>query len=162
VRRYCVYIYYKNVYGNRLTVSANIWCYSCMSSQPGCGQDGVNWWIHGSVTCPREDDKCVKIIEKKGVDVQVTRGCLSEIINDRRDVPADTYEGCRPAAAQPKVGVYVENHVKELDIKRQYWDEITYCFCEFDEWCNSSVSIKCDKLLLILSFVLYKFISTFL
>lgn len=51
-------------------------------------------------------------------DVQITRDCLSNLIGFRKDVPADNYEGCRPAAAQPNVAVYVENHVKELDLKR--------------------------------------------
>ncbi|RWS15413.1 hypothetical protein B4U79_11953 [Dinothrombium tinctorium] len=97
-----------------------------MSSQPGCGLYSVDWWIHGSVTCPREDDKCVKIIERKGVDVQVTRGCLSQIIVDRKDVPADTYEGCRPAAAQPNIAVYVENNIEELDLKR-------FVICHFND-----------------------------
>jgi len=132
-------------------VSANLWCYSCVSSQPGCEEFYVNWFIHRAITCPREDDKCVKIIERKGADVQVTRDCLSNLIGYRKDIPADQYEGCRTAAAQPKVAVYVENTVKELDLKRDYWSDTTYCFCEFDEWCNSAFTSNASLLLLTLS-----------
>jgi len=120
--------------------SANLWCYSCVSSQPGCEEYYVNWFIHHAITCPREDDKCVKIIEKKGADVQVTRDCLSNLIGYRRDIPADRYEGCRSSAAQPKTAVYVQNSVKELDLKRDFYSDVTYCFCEFDEWCNAATN----------------------
>jgi hypothetical protein len=122
-------------------VSSNIWCYSCVSSQPGCGEYSVNWFIHPSVTCDREDDKCVKIIEKRDSETQITRDCLSNLIGLRKDIPADHYEGCRAAASQPKTAVYVDNHVKELDLQHKYWTNTTYCFCEFDEWCNTASKI---------------------
>ena len=47
-------------------VSCNLWCYSCVSTQPGCTLDEVNWLIHSAISCPRKDDKCVKIIDRKG------------------------------------------------------------------------------------------------
>jgi len=119
-------------------VSCNLWCYSCVSTQPGCTLDEVNWLIHSAISCPRKDDKCVKIIDRKGSDLTVTRDCLSNVIPFRRDIPADRFEGCRPAAEQPKLAVYVENSVDELDLKRDHFSETTYCFCEFDEWCNHS------------------------
>ncbi|KAI1309486.1 hypothetical protein HDE_00118 [Halotydeus destructor] len=134
-------------------VSANIWCYQCVSSQPGCEEFHVNWFIHRAITCPREDDKCVKIIERRGgADVQVTRDCLSNLVGFRKDIPADKYEGCRTAASQPKVAVYVENTVKELDLKRNYYSDTTYCFCEFDEWCNSAHGTKVNLVLIAVSF----------
>lgn len=80
----------------------------------------------------------------------MTRDCLSNVISFRRDVPADRFEGCRPAAAQPKLAVYVENSVTELDLKKNHWDQTTYCFCEFDEWCNDANSIKSNTLLLMM------------
>jgi len=139
-------------------VSANLWCYSCVSSQPGCNEHEVNWFIHHAITCPRADDKCVKIIERKGAEVQVTRDCLSNLVGFKRDIPADRFEGCRPAAAQPKLATYVSNSVNELDLKREFWDEVTYCFCEFDEWCNSSNSIKISIATIITSLLLTQFL----
>jgi len=128
-------------------VSGNLWCYQCVSSEPGCTLDEVNWLIHSAITCPRSDDKCVKIIDKKGSDLLITRDCLSNIMPFRRDIPADRFEGCRPAATQPKLAVYVENSVNELDLKKDYFSDTTYCFCEFDEWCNHSSTVRTNYLI---------------
>ncbi|XP_054154379.1 uncharacterized protein LOC128952931 [Oppia nitens] len=135
-------------------VRCNLWCYSCVSSEPGCTLNKVDWLIHSAISCPRSDDKCVKIIDQKGSDLLVTRDCLSNIIPYRRDIPADRFEGCRPAATQPKLAVFVENSVDQLDLKKDYFDKTTYCFCEFDEWCNHSTRCQASGLLLVLTIAL--------
>lgn len=119
--------------------SGTMWCYSCISNQPGC-KDDLNWFIHHAITCPRDDDKCVKIVERKGSEVLYTRDCLSNLQYYRHDIPADTYEGCRPAAESPKLAVYIDNDIKELELKRDYYTSVDYCFCEFYYWCNGSAS----------------------
>ncbi|XP_035214689.1 uncharacterized protein LOC118188377 isoform X2 [Stegodyphus dumicola] len=100
-------------------ISGELWCYSCVSSQPGCEEFYVDWRIHHAITCPRDDDKCVKIIERKGVNKFITRDCLSKLEAQKKDIPADKYDGCRKAAEQPKLAVYVENHISQLEIKKK-------------------------------------------
>lgn len=48
----------------------------------------------------------------------ITRDCLSNFRAFRTDIPADTYEGCRPAAKDVNLAHYVNNSIKELDIRR--------------------------------------------
>lgn len=77
-----------------------MWCYQCVSTQPGCGTP-FDWRWYTSVTCPDTNDKCVKIVERKGgepsyhtndyytvlyikirnflADVVITRNCLSQV-----------------------------------------------------------------------------------
>lgn len=40
-------------------------CYQCVSTHPGCGSP-FKWLWYKTVSCPEEDDICVKVIEKKG------------------------------------------------------------------------------------------------
>ena len=97
-------------------------------------------WYWGKL-CPRHNDKCVKLIERKGAETMVTRDCLSTLESFRIDVPADKYEGCRPAAKDVKIGQYVHNQINELDVYRSHYDNVTYCFCDFDHWCNAGPSV---------------------
>nr|CAG4638158.1 EOG090X0I2F [Chydorus sphaericus] len=120
----------------RSQASTGLWCYKCVSTHPGCGTV-FDWRWYWSYTCPNANDKCVKIIERKGAEEVITRDCLSSIQGIRRDIPADMYEGCRPAARDVKLAQYVFNDIDELDIRRDHYDNTTFCFCDFDHFCNS-------------------------
>ncbi|CAG0916962.1 unnamed protein product [Notodromas monacha] len=125
-----------------------LWCYSCVGTHPGCGEVFDYRW-HWSRVCEGYDDKCVKIIEKKHGNTLITRGCLSEFEQFRRDIPADRYEGCRSAAKDVKLGHYVNNTIKELDIDRTHYDDVTFCFCDFDERCNSGIGLQVPSFLVV-------------
>lgn len=113
-------------------------CYQCVGTHPGCSLYDMDWrWYWGKI-CPRSDDRCVKLIERKGAEVMVTRDCLSNLEAHRTDIPADKYEGCYPGTHDVKLGQYVFNRIKELDVKRNYYDNTTWCMCQFDHWCNSA------------------------
>lgn len=81
----------------------------------------------------------------------ITRECLSSVRSFRTDMPADHYEGCRPAAKDFRLGHYVNNSIHQLDIHRDYYDEVTWCFCYFDNRCNSASSYDISILLLAVS-----------
>ncbi|XP_062558484.1 uncharacterized protein LOC134223355 [Armigeres subalbatus] len=119
--------------------STAIWCYRCTSATPGCGED-FNWRGIGFLgdPCPEDDDICVKVIEKRGVTQTITRECLSTLRGFRTDVPADKYEGCRPAAKDEQLAHYVNNSIKQLDVKRDYFPQTTFCFCFLDHRCNGA------------------------
>lgn len=76
--------------------------------------------------------------------VSITRECLSTLNSGfRTDLPADRYEGCRPASHDVRLGHYVFNNtIKELDIRRDHFDSTTFCYCFLDHRCNGSISIK--------------------
>ncbi|XP_015791939.1 uncharacterized protein LOC107368596 [Tetranychus urticae] len=137
------------------TVTCSIWCYSCVSTQPGCGDDGVDWWLHSSITCPKDDDMCVKVIERRDGEALITRDCLSNLIGIKTNIPGDTFEGCRPAAPQKKLANYVENSVIQFDLQRKHWTNTTYCFCQLEHWCNSSSSMIPTILLIPISLAFY-------
>jgi len=122
-----------------IPAAEGLWCYQCVSTQPGCGTP-FDWRWHTSFTCPDANDKCVKIIERKGAEVVITRKCLSQVEYSRHDVPADKYEGCRSAAKDIQLAHYVNNTIKQLDVARNYYDEVTWCFCQFDHFCNGGRS----------------------
>ncbi|KAB0802761.1 hypothetical protein PPYR_04947 [Photinus pyralis] len=128
----------------------SLWCYECISTQPGCGEK-LNWLWHWTRVCPEQDDVCVKILETKDADVVITRTCLSSLKGLRKDIPADHYEGCRPAAKQSILGNYVNNSIKELDIYRNHYDSTTFCFCFLDNWCNGSGSMIASIILIVFS-----------
>jgi len=89
----------------------------------------------------------------------ITRECLSSVRSFRTDIPADHYEGCRPAAKDVRLGHYVNNSIRQLDIHRDYYDEVTWCFCYFDHRCNSAEVTTVSISLLTLEIVIQYFIS---
>lgn len=129
-----------------------LYCYKCNSNQAGCGTP-FNWLWYWGEQCEEYDDKCVKIIERKGAEEIITRQCLSQLQPYRTDIPADHYEGCRPAAKDVRLGHYVNNSIKELDIHRDHYDSTTWCFCYFDNRCNSATSSVPSILILFVSLV---------
>jgi len=89
----------------------------------------------------------------------ITRECLSSVRSFRTDIPADHYEGCRPAAKDVRLGHYVNNSIHQLDIHRDYYDEVTWCFCYFDHRCNNAEVTTVSILLLTLEIAIQYFIS---
>ncbi|CAH0397550.1 unnamed protein product [Chilo suppressalis] len=135
-----------------------IWCYQCTAATPGCTEP-FNWRGVGYLgnPCPDQDDVCIKLIETKGAQRVITRDCLSNFKAFRTDIPADTYEGCRPAAKDVNLANYVNNTIKELDIKRDWYDETIWCFCFLDHRCNSaSTSYTSMALLICATLLLFK------
>ncbi|XP_063707807.1 uncharacterized protein LOC134836548 [Culicoides brevitarsis] len=120
-----------------ITICSAIWCYRCTSATPGCS-DKFNWRGIGFLgeQCPEDDDICVKITERKGALEVITRDCLSALKPFRTDIPPDHYEGCYPAAKDVRLGHYVNNSIKELDIHRDFFPHVEYCFCFLDHRCN--------------------------
>ncbi|XP_058459961.1 uncharacterized protein LOC131435783 [Malaya genurostris] len=116
-----------------------IWCYRCTSATPGCG-DKFNWRGIGYLgdPCPEDDDICVKVIERKGTTETITRDCLSALQGFRTDIPADKYEGCYKSAKDEQLAHYVNNSIKQLDVRRDYYTSTTFCFCFLDHRCNKA------------------------
>ncbi|KAL7041713.1 hypothetical protein ACKWTF_000869 [Chironomus riparius] len=129
-----------------------IWCYRCNSATPGCS-DNFNWRGIGYLgeSCPEDDDICVKVIETKGASEFITRDCLSALVPYRTDIPADKYEGCRRATYDPKLANYVNNSIKEINVKRDYFDSTLFCFCFLDHRCNGSSNLSISTTLLVVS-----------
>ncbi|XP_071453011.1 UPAR/Ly6 domain-containing protein crim [Hetaerina americana] len=124
----------------------SLYCYECVSTYPGCGKN-FNWVLHWGIYCPEYNDKCVKLIERKGDEETITRACLSSLNSIRTDIPADKYEGCRPAAKDVKLANYVNHSIPQHDVKRDYFDDVNWCFCYFDDRCNSANRIDITWLL---------------
>ncbi|XP_030025446.2 uncharacterized protein LOC115443969 [Manduca sexta] len=150
-------MYYKLVVLTLLSMFSKglaIWCYQCTSATPGC-MEPFNWRGIGYLgnPCPDSEDICVKLIERKGAQEVITRDCLSNFKAFRTDIPADTYEGCRTAAKDLNLGHYVNNSIKELDIKRDWYDETIWCFCFLDHRCNGASTTYISISLLVISSV---------
>uniref|UniRef100_A0A1I8Q615 Uncharacterized protein n=1 Tax=Stomoxys calcitrans TaxID=35570 RepID=A0A1I8Q615_STOCA len=131
--------------------SLAIWCYRCTSATPGCGEV-FNWRGIGFLgeQCPEKDDICVKVTERRGAQETIIRDCVSAL-NFRTDIPADKYEGCYPAAKDVRLAHYVNHTIKEHDVKRDFFNDVTYCFCFLDHRCNSAETLIRTKSLLVFS-----------
>lgn len=79
----------------------------------------------------------------------ITRDCLSALVPYRTDIPADKYEGCRHGTFDPKLANYVNNSIKQINVKRDFFDSTTFCFCFLDHRCNSSSAISSSLILLV-------------
>ncbi|KAF2349678.1 hypothetical protein FHG87_019565 [Trinorchestia longiramus] len=134
-------------------LASALWCYQCVSSHPGCGLEGFDWRFYWSSSCHDPNDVCVKVIEQAGSDVVVTRDCLSSLEGHRRDIPNDRYEGCRPATKDVQLGTYIFPSVPEIDNTRTYYDNVTFCFCSFDERCNGASAATTSWAVLLLACV---------
>lgn len=80
---------------------------------------------------------------------------MSNLRGFRTDIPADRYEGCRPAATDVRLGHYVNNSITQLDIHRNYYDEVTWCMCFFDNRCNSATSLGISGFILVIGTLLH-------
>ncbi|XP_037936241.1 uncharacterized protein LOC119670159 [Teleopsis dalmanni] len=140
---------------------AAIWCYRCTSATPGCG-DNFNWRGIGFLgeSCPEDNDICVKVVERRGAKETITRDCLSAL-KFRTDIPADKYEGCRPAAKDLHLAHYVNHTIKEHDVKRDFFSHVTFCFCFLDHRCNGAQSLVRSSKIVILAIVILTCIKRF-
>lgn len=78
--------------------------------------------------------------------VTITRDCLSSFRAFRTDLPPDHYEGCRSAVKDVKLAHYVFNNtIKQLDIRRDYYDDTEFCFCFLDHRCNGAATWSDSK-----------------
>lgn len=134
------------------TVNANVWCYSCVSMQPGCDEFYVDWRVSARRcldTINLIDSDSSFALQKHGNGITklkneliqkpshhrkrtlVTRDCLSNSVGLRSNIPANTFEGCYPRE---------QRHQRAGP--RDYYDTVNYCFCGLDNWCNGLFAVK--------------------
>jgi len=126
-------------------------CYRCVSSQPGCGKE-LSIRLEKWHTCPDTgpfggENFCVKIVEKFGSDVVITRECLMTLRHSERHreklptVQRQNY--CEPG--------------RNNDPKHPYDYTKMFCFCNDKDGCNSAVKtvISYPVPLLVSFFVLW-------
>uniref|UniRef100_A0A5K3EPV6 Protein sleepless n=1 Tax=Mesocestoides corti TaxID=53468 RepID=A0A5K3EPV6_MESCO len=138
---------------SRFASCYNFWCYNCSSAQSGCGPPidiRTEHWKYCS-GAPVYEQMCVKIIEKVNDQVQVTRGCLSDLLltsQIRLDMPKVRRHGyCLYSASNQR---YLQKHLRGSELA--LWTmgvlrpdaEMYKLFCFCDDWpgCNSKDGIQ--------------------
>jgi len=110
-------------------------CYSCASTEPGCGQQ-VNIRLQHFKTCPTTghgggENFCVKQILNEGGSQVITRGCLMTFRSD------SNYRQSVPTVQRHGYCSYGRND----DPWNPFNENLMYCFCNDWNGCNGAQSI---------------------
>jgi len=119
-----------------LNAAVALYCYRCVSTQPGCGQElsiRLEKWHWCPDTGPFGGENfCVKLIEKIGSDEIITRDCLMTFRHSERHrekIPTVQRQNyCQPG--------------RNNDPKHPYDKTKTFCFCNDQNGCNGAIKIN--------------------
>ncbi|KAF8567135.1 Steroid dehydrogenase [Paragonimus westermani] len=126
-----------------------LYCYSCTSAQSGCG-DPIDVRLENWKLCTGRrvvEDQCVKLIENVGDTVTVTRGCLSDMLENtlhREEMPSVRRHGyCNNAKSYQD---YLMKHESSKTLAMTIMGVFTsqhqsykrYCFCNDWNGCNDA------------------------
>ncbi|XP_074660199.1 UPAR/Ly6 domain-containing protein crim-like [Tubulanus polymorphus] len=130
------------------------WCFECDSSDPGCGQE-IDIMLERWKLCAGPPYYCMKVIERIGSNVHITRGCM-EIFMRNTDYRLDMPTIRRHNYCLPGRNVDVEHGAKP----NPYVDR-QYCFCNDYNGCNPANTVRSNLIpifvLTILTSILLRF-----